>query len=260
MIKSCIFGLGGTIVDKYALTTFLSLRKVFETVEIHISQNLLSKNIELSANSRIISIISEKDILDRWLEKYDNYPDEYDIRSLISLYHSIHTGYCKNLITILPETKKCIEYLREQDILIGCTTNYSRTNMNLIKQRLDNNNIIIDNYVSANINQKPYPYMIHKNMKDFMIYNPRNIIKISNSVSGIQEGNKAGCWNVGVARWSIHMNIYGISEAYSLPSQELQSNLDNSRNTLEKAGADFVINTLDELPTIIEHLNTEFRA
>ena len=101
--------------------------------------------------------------------------------------------------------------------------------------------------------------MIHKNMMDLAINNPRNIIKISNSVSGIKEGIRAGCWNVGVARWSIHMNIYDISEAYSLRSRELQSNLDNSCNTLEKAGADFVINTLDELPTIIQHLNTEFR-
>ena len=45
MIKACIFDLGGTIVDRYSLTPFLSLRKVFSDKCINVRDELLFKDM-----------------------------------------------------------------------------------------------------------------------------------------------------------------------------------------------------------------------
>ena len=37
MIRACIFDLGGTIVDRYSLTPFLSLKKIFRDYNISVT-------------------------------------------------------------------------------------------------------------------------------------------------------------------------------------------------------------------------------
>ena len=78
MINACIFGLGGTIVDKYALTSYLSLKKLFNNIDIHVDNNLILKNIGLYKNDHIFNIIINQNTTQKWLERYNEYPDEYD--------------------------------------------------------------------------------------------------------------------------------------------------------------------------------------
>ena len=92
-------------------------------------------------------------------------------------------------------------------------------------------------------------------MDDLHITDPKSVIKVDDTVIGIHEGMRAKCWTVGVARWSINMDISSIEDAYGLHIYELQDHLKKSRETLYEAGADFVIDTLDDLPQVIEHLN-----
>ena len=51
------------------------------------------------------------------------------------------------------------------------------------------------------------------------------------------------------------MNIANIEDAYGLHIYELQNQLKKSREILYNGGADFVIDTLDELPQVIENIN-----
>ena len=66
---------------------------------------------------------------------------------------------------------------------------------------------------------------------------------------------EAGCWGVGVARYSNYMNINSLEEAESLPEEEIQRRLENTREILRKAGAHYVIDTITELPAVIDHVN-----
>ena len=130
--------------------------------------------------------------------------------------------------------------------------------MEIIKEKLEFHNLHLNSYVSStclNKPSRPYPYMIQENMNLLNITNPRSIIKIDDTAVGIQEGQNANCWTVGVARWSTNMNIYTIDDAYSLELHELQDNLKRSRKRLIESGADFVIDTLDDLRNVIHDIN-----
>ena len=52
------------------------------------------------------------------------------------------------------------------------------------------------------------------------------------------------------------MNIQSIEDAYGLSINDVQDRLKYSRNVLEEAGADYVIDTLNELPRVIEDINS----
>ena len=80
--------------------------------------------------------------------------------------------------------------------------------------------------------------------------------KFGDSKNDILEGLNANCWSVGVARWSINMNLHSIEDAYGLSIHDVQDRLNYSRNVLEEAGADYVIDTLKDLPRVIEDINS----
>ena len=105
-------------------------------------------------------------------------------------------------------------------------------------------------------------------MANLNIDDPKRIIKIDDTVAGIQEGLNAGCLTVAVARWSIHMGvdkyedmmrldnvIMDGSNNYSLNYHNQKEKLKKSKEILKSSGAHYVIDTLEELPGIIEHIN-----
>ena len=130
------------------------------------------------------------------------------------------------MIDILPETKQCMAYLDFNYIKTGCTTGFNKENMDIIKRKLERNSIFLDSYVSStclDTQSRPYPYMIQENMNRLNIRNPRSVIKIDDTAIGIQEGQNAYCWTVGVDRWSSNMKILTIVEAYNLELYQLRS-------------------------------------
>jgi len=256
MIKACIFDLGGTIVDRYSLTSLLSLRKLFINRGINLNNDLLLKGVGMNNQKHILNILNDKTILKKWFNRYKDYPDEYDVKVLLDEFNREQCGYSETIIDILPETRECIDYLGFNYIKTGCTTRFDKENMKAIQNKLERNDIYLDSYVSSEGN-KPCPFMIQENMKRLGISNPKEVLKIDDSTLGIEEGKNAGCITVAVARWSIHMNIMNISDAYEFDERypEIQDKLKHSRNVLRDAGADYVIDTLDELPRVIESIN-----
>jgi hypothetical protein len=69
---------------------------------------------------------------------------------------------------------------------------------------------------------------------------------------GIKEGKMAKCWTVGVARWSTNMFVKDIDE--EINKEELILKIRESRRILRDSNPDYIINTLDGLPKVIDIL------
>lgn len=79
--------------------------------------------------------------------------------------------------------------------------------------------------------------------------------QVDDTVSGVGEALSAGCWGVGVARHSNYMDINTLEEDTQLSSEEIEKRLLKSRDILVKSGAHYVIDTIAELPAVIEDIN-----
>ena len=74
-------------------------------------------------------------------------------------------------------------------------------------------------------------------------------------MSGIGEAQNAGCWGVGIARWSNYMDINSFEHERSLSPEEMAQRLEKSRDILRKSGAHYVIDELSELPAVCADIN-----
>ena len=97
--------------------------------------------------------------------------------------------------------------------------------------------------------------MVYRNL-DLMNVNPiQSVVKVDDTVSGVGEALEAGCWGVGIARYSNYMDMDTLEEAASLPEEEIQRRLAKTRDILQKAGAHYVIDTFDQLVDVVEDIN-----
>lgn len=101
---------------------------------------------------------------------------------------------------------------------------------------------------------RPWPYMIFENMRLLKLPAVRTVVKIGDTVSDIEEARDAGVWAVGVVDGS---SVMGLSHAEfsALTDAEKAAARIRARSVLLAAGADFVIESLSELPGLIDGIN-----
>ena len=81
------------------------------------------------------------------------------------------------------------------------------------------------------------------------------IIQVDDTTSGIYEGQAAGCWSVGVARWSNYMDIDCLEQEQQLSDEEFEQRLQRSRQLLSDSGAHYVVDSITDLPDVCKDIN-----
>ena len=256
MIRLCVFDLGGTIIDKYSLSPFLSIKHAFNKKKVSIKNNLIYKDMGVDKFDHINHILNNKDVIHDWFYQYGKRPCYEDSLALYDDYLKYQLKEGIDNVEIIPETKNCIHLLGENNISTGVTTGFSRPVMNKMKEKLIDNDIILDNYISSTCLGKPgrpNPYMIKELMNKLSINDPRRVIKVDDTVIGIHEGKNAGCITVGVSKWSSNMKMNSYDQI--VPREEYIEKHKLSTEILWSANPDYVIKDLSELYPLIEEIN-----
>ena len=92
------------------------------------------------------------------------------------------------------------------------------------------------------------------------VRDPKSVIKIDDTVTGIEEGLNAGCISIGVTRWSSVMKMTSYDEINNLTLEEISKRIYEAENILKSAGAHYVIHSLNDLLPIIQTINNNYKS
>lgn len=106
---------------------------------------------------------------------------------------------------------------------------------------------------------RPAPFMIHRNMDATGVYPAGSVLKIGDTVPDIEEGLNAGCWSVGVVLTGSEMGLTP-AELEKLPASERARRTDAIREKLLDAGAHDVIDSVRDVPALIDDINARIAA
>ncbi len=248
-IRLAIFDLGGTIVDKYSLTPFLSFKETLGNHGIRVSTQDIVGDMGMSKYTHIQKILHTHK--SDWNKIYNRDPSSDDIDNVYNDFLKVQKEKTKSTMTILPETKVVIDELQKSDIQIAVTTGFDQDTMILVHEKLTNHGIHIpENLMISstcmNIPGRPDPGMIHELTKRANINNNSQVVKIDDTPVGIKEGIYAGCWTIGVCRWSVHMGVEEPSQMHAIDEYHdfrLQK-LSRAYRILKDAGAHYVVSDL----------------
>ena len=160
--------------------------------------------------------------------------------------------------TLLPGVKDVCLGLQDQGIKIGVSTGFVRSMVDVLLEDSIKQGFTPDATVAGDevVNgARPDPHMVFKNLDLMNITDIKSVVKCDDTVSGIGEAMNAGCWGVGLVRYSNYMNINTLEEEATLSAAEMDSRMAKTRAILQQAGAHYVIDSLVEIPAVIADIN-----
>ena len=83
----------------------------------------------------------------------------------------------------------------------------------------------------------------------------QSVVKVDDTVSGVGEALEAGCWGVGIAKYSNYMDIDSMEQYENMSDEEHEYRLNHSRDILLRSGAHYVIDELPELLDVVKDIN-----
>jgi phosphonoacetaldehyde hydrolase len=139
---------------------------------------------------------------------------------------------------------------------IGSSTGYTRELMDVVTHSASQQGYTPDCVLCAEDapRGRPAPYLLFEAAMRLDVYPMWTIVKVDDTLVGIEAGRNAGCWTVGVTQTG---NGVGLSrEEIAATSADVVSRLcQNAADRLATAGAHFIIESVADLPNLIRDID-----
>ncbi len=245
-IKAIIFDWAGTTVDYGCFAPVKGFIDGFKSIGIDITNEMARKPmglLKIDHTRAIAAMLPEPISEERILKAYEVFEE--------TLFANIEQ-HCD----IKDHVIETVAALREQGIKIGSTTGYTAAMMERVLRKAKEHGFSPDFCISADQATKgrPYPYMIWHNLMQFGISDPREAIKVGDTAADIAEGKNANCWTAGVIMGSSELGLTR-DEVAALSETELEDRKAIVRATYYRAGADYIIDDMNELLDVVADIN-----
>lgn len=256
-ISCVIMDWAGTAVDYGCFAPLNAFLKVFsEEKGIDITYRQAREPMGLLKIDHIRAILNMPEVAARFRSRYNREWNQGDVDEMYRSFEKHLFASLSDFTTPVPGVLDTLQALRRQDIKIGSTTGYTSRMMGIVRPGAAAKGYEVDNLVTPDDVPagRPAPYMIYKNMIDMAVPSVEEVIKVGDTLADIREGVNAKVWSVGIITGSNEMGL--TEEEYNhLSTAETILLKEEVRKRMTEAGAHFVLDTIGELPPLIEQIN-----
>ncbi len=253
--KAAVFDWAGTTIDFGSFAPMGVFVEAFNSFGVTISIEEARGPMGRPKWDHIATLMSDPSIAERWAERHGSKPTKADIDRVYAVFVPMNEEVVAKYATLVPGTKAVMENLRARGMKIGSTTGYTRSIMQRVLPLAAAQGYTPDNLVCADDlpEGRPGPLGMYKCFVDLVVYPPAAVIKVDDTEPGIAEGVAAGCVTVGV---TLSGNAVGKTpdELAVMPAGEVDALRQSAAAKLRAAGADHIIDTIADLPALIDRL------
>ena len=260
-IKAVVFDWAGTMVDFGSLAPMGAFVRAFAEFGVTVSVADARKPMGLRKWDHIAAMLAEPQIAARWQAAQGAAPDAGAVQRLHDVFVPMTAAVAARHATLVPGALETVEWLRGRGIKIGSTTGYTRAIMAEVSPVAAAQGYVPDTLVCADDlpEGRPGPLMMYKCFTDLAVHPPRAVIKVDDTEPGIAEGVAAGCITVAVTLSGNHAGLT-LAEMAALPEARRNEIRRRARAALKAAGAMHVIDTVADLPSLIQTFETRESA
>lgn len=255
--KAAVFDWAGTMVDFGSFAPMGVFVKAFATFDITATVAQARAPMGAPKWDHIRAMMDDPDIKAQWTAKYGAAPAKEDVDKVYEVFVPMNEEIAADYADLVPGALDTVGFLRSKGMKIGSTTGYTRSIMQRVipvaaKQGYEPDNLVCSDDLPEG---RPGPLCMYKCFVDLAVYPPNAVIKVDDTEPGIAEGVSAGCVTVGLA---LSGNYPGKTpkELAALSDADVDVLRQHATAKLKAAGADHVIDTVADLPALIERLET----
>jgi len=253
-IKALILDWSGTTADAYVLAPAVVFVQVFKKHGVEISMSEARGPMGLRKDLHIKALTEEPEIRDRWRGVHGKNPDQADVDRMFADFVPMQLECLRSYTTLLPGVAETTQALQTRGIKIGSTTGFVRSMVDILEADAKPQGYTPDASVAGDEvvhGARPKPFMVYRNLDLLDVHPIQSVVKMDDTISGIGEALEAGCWGVGIARYSNYMDFDSFEQVEAATPEDIARRLAFTRDKLRTAGAHYVIDTFDELPAVI---------
>jgi len=261
-VKALVLDWSGTIADAYVIAPASVFVEVFKNQGVEISMEEARGPMGLRKDLHIKMLTLDRVIAARWQAVKGSAPTQADVDVMFADFVPLQLDCLRKYTTLLPGIKETMVGLQKQGIKIGTSTGFVRSMVDILLEDSIKQGFTPDATVAGDevVNgARPNPHMVFKNLDLMNISDVKSVVKCDDTVSGIGEAQNAGCWGVGLVRYSNYMNVNSLEEAAALTEAVTAVKMAKTREILEKAGAHYVIDSLVEIPGVIADIDARLQ-
>ena len=257
-VQALILDWSGTTADAYVVAPAVVFVEVFKRQDVEISMAEARGPMGLRKDLHIKALTEIDQIRERWKNVHGKYPNQTDVDRMFADFVPLQLACLRKYTTLLPGVSEVVQRLQKQGIKIGSTTGFIRSMVDILEEDAAKQGYIPDASVAGDevINgARPSPHMVFKNLDLLNITPIQSVIKVDDTSSGVGEAVNAGCWGVGVSRYSNYMDIDSPEDIEKLSDAEIKKRNEKTKEILHNAGAHYVIDSIADIEPVIEDVN-----
>ncbi len=257
-VKGLVLDWSGTTADAYVLAPAVVFVQVFKKHGVEISMPEARGPMGLRKDLHIKALTEEPEIRDRWQGVHGKEPDQGNVDAMFADFVPMQLDCLRQYTTLLPHVAEVTQRFQKDGIKIGSTTGFVRSMVDILEADAKKQGYVPDASVAGDEVEhgaRPKPFMVYRNLDLMDVHPIQSVVKVDDTVSGVGEALEAGCWGVGIARYSNYINVDSLAHVESLSEAEMDRRLAATREILRKAGAHYVIDSFDQLPEVVEDVN-----
>jgi phosphonoacetaldehyde hydrolase len=254
-LKAVIFDWAGTLLDYGSCAPVLAVVSVFRSFDVPVTIEEARGPMGMTKRDHLRTMLEMPRIGAKWQEVHGAPADEQAIDRLYARFLETQRSFLADHATLIPGALEAVADCRRRGMKIGSTTGYTRELMEVILPAAKRQGLEVDAMYCASdfAEGRPAPWMCFENARVLGVFPMSAIVKVDDTTVGVEEGLSAGMWSVGLAQSG---NMIGLSEAElsALEPPQQDALLASAIEKMTAAGAHFVINSVAELPSVLDSI------
>lgn len=254
-IKAVVFDWAGTMVDFGCRAPVRALQAVLRAEGLDPSEAELRLHMGMAKRAHIAALLELPGLNDVWIARHGRPPSGADIDRLHEAVEPLMITAAAEYAELIPGAAETAAALRARGVKIGSGTGYTRAMMAAILPRAHEQGYSPDVVVCAGETPegRPSPLPMWKALVELGAWPAHACVKVDDAAVGVAEGKAAGSWSVGLAASGNGVGL-SLSEFEGLTPEERRRRVAAAQEALYAAGADFVIDTVAQLPGVIAEI------
>ena len=261
-LKAVVFDWAGTIVDFGSLAPMGAFVRLFANhgVEVSIAQARVPMGLPKLAHIEALGAMP--DIATQWLHATGRPFGAVDARALLLEFEPMSAASALAHSEFIPGFLDTYAWLKDAGVGVATTTGYTRTIMTPLIAKAAAAGFVPARVICCDdvAYSRPSPLGMQACMQTLGLTGQgETVVKVDDTVPGLQEALNAGCWAVGVAASG---NALGWSWDQWLQASEhaRESSLLQAYQTLRQGGAHEVIDSVADLPVALAAIAARIAA
>lgn len=260
-IKAVILDWAGTVVDHGSSAPMGAFVKAFAHFGVAISIADARGPMGMAKRDHIRMVGTAPAVAAAWRANHGHDFDDAAIDAIFEVFEPMNVAAVEAHSALIPGAHDALQWCKARGIRVGSTTGYTRPIMERLMPLAAAQGFVPEVTICAGdlAAGRPAPLQIWSALAQMGIWPASSVIKLDDTAPGIGEARAAGCWAAGAA---LTGNNPGLSaeELARLPPDQRSALRRAAGEPLLRAGAHLVIDSIAELPWLVEHIEARLEA